>query len=194
MGRIRREALLIAYSSGNFGKNIVWSGADLTLLFLLINLFDVPPGLAGTLLLLAMAADIVIDLAAGRLNAGARKLGIRYATLMLASAPVCAAAFALLYALPAIGEASLPAVVALLFLFRIGYGLVDVPHNAMLPGVTRGMPARSRVAGYRFFFSSLATLMVAMWVVPGMAGPWSVRTKPLRPFLLAARASSSMVE
>ena len=37
-----REARLIGYASGNFGKNLVFAGADVTFLYLLTDLFGLP--------------------------------------------------------------------------------------------------------------------------------------------------------
>ncbi len=41
----RRELRFVRYASGNFGKNLVWSTADLTLLFILTDLIELPTSL-----------------------------------------------------------------------------------------------------------------------------------------------------
>ena len=48
---IAREARLFAYSSGNFGKALVFAGADMTILFLLTDLLGLSATAAGSLML-----------------------------------------------------------------------------------------------------------------------------------------------
>lgn len=166
--RIIGELPGIGYASGNFGKNLLWSAGDITFLFLLTELFGIPPLLAGALLLGSFAVDILIDMVAGRLAAGGVARGLGYRRRMLIAAPLCAAGFALLYGLPLASDVSAWAVVAALLLFRLGYGLVDVPHNALLAIVATDSRHRSRIAGYRSLFSSLAGIAVAALLAPAV--------------------------
>ncbi|OWK31993.1 MFS transporter [Sphingomonas mucosissima] len=178
--KIRSEARLAGYAFGNFGKNLVWSAADVSLLFLLTDLIGIAPAVAGVLLLAAMAADLLCDVlvcgAIGRSGAPPQ----RYRLVMLAGAPLCGGAFALLYAMPHLGVSALVPVALTAMLFRAGYSMVDVPHNTLLAGVTRDSRARGRVAGYRFFFSSLASLCVALSLTPMLADrPVAARFLPV---------------
>jgi glycoside/pentoside/hexuronide:cation symporter, GPH family len=167
---LRTELPAIGYATGNLGKVVLWSSAELTLLFLMTEVMGIRAGIAGTLLLATLLLDIAIDLFAGRINAAARRRGVPYRRLMLAGAPACAAGFALLYALPLAAPVAPWLAGGALLLFRAGYAFVDVPHNAMLPGIATGSHARGRIAGYRSFFSAVATLGVATLLAPAVAG------------------------
>lgn len=165
-GASATELRAIGYSAGNLGKNLLWSAADLTLLFILTDILGLPPGFAGTVMMLALVGDMVIDLGAGRLAAAAERFGIGYHHMLWLFAPACAASFALLYALAGEGGGDPAAIVLALVAFRVFYGLLDIPHNAMMPHVVTDSRARGRVSGYRYIFSSLATLLVTLWLAP----------------------------
>lgn len=160
------ELRAIGYSAGNLGKNLLWSAADLTLLFILTDILGLPPGFAGTVMMLALIGDMVIDLSAGRLAAAAERYGIGYGHMLWAFAPACALSFAILYARAGAGRADPAGIVLALVAFRIFYGLLDIPHNAMMPHVATDSRARGRVSGYRYIFSSIATLLVTLWLAP----------------------------
>jgi len=160
------ELRAIGYASGNLGKNLLWSAADLTLLFVFTDILGLSPSLAGMLMMLALAGDIAIDLAVGRIAAAAERYGIGYHHMLRVFAPLCGASFAALYLLAEAGERAFGAIVIALVAFRIFYGLVDIPHNAMMPHIASDSRARSRVAGYRYVFSSLATLVVTLSLAP----------------------------
>lgn len=169
---IKNELRSVGYSAGNLGKNLLWAAADLTLLFILTDILGLPPGWAGSVMMIALVADMVIDLFAGRISAYARRYGIGYHHMLFALAPVCAMSFASLFWMAGAEETNIPGVIAALVAFRIFYGLIDIPHNAMLPGIAPDSRSRGRVAGYRYFFSSVATLGVTMLLSPkvGSAG------------------------
>lgn len=165
---MRREARLIVYSAGNFGKNLLWSAADVTLLFVLAEILRVPSAVAGWIVLVALLGDAALGLLVGAMLARSpgAALAARFA---LIGAPVCGAAFAMIFAAPSMGSWA-PSVIAFaVILFRVAYALLDVPHNMMMTRVTGDSRARSRVSGYRFLFSSFAALAVALILLPALA-------------------------
>jgi GPH family glycoside/pentoside/hexuronide:cation symporter len=161
-----REGRFLAYSSGNFGKALVFAGADLTIMFLLTDLIGLSPAMAGTMMLLAMAGDLVFDLVAARLVIRLRAAGRGYRWLVVAGALPCAIAFALLYAMPASGLGSGWMLALALLVFRGAYAVIDVPHNALMAQMTVDSRARGRVSGYRLLFSTLSSLAVALVLAP----------------------------
>lgn len=169
---IPSELRSVGYAFGNLGKNLIWSAADLTLLFILTDLLGMPPGWAGSVMMVALLSDMLIDLCAGRICEYAQRYGIRYHHMLFVLAPICASSFAALYWMAGAEKTNIPGVIAALVAFRITYGLIDIPHNAMLPGIAPDSRSRGRVAGYRYFFSSVATLGVTMLLSPkvGAAG------------------------
>jgi glycoside/pentoside/hexuronide:cation symporter, GPH family len=161
-----REARLLAYSSGNFGKNLAFGGADATFLFLLTDLFGISAGMAGALMLIALAGDLIFDLLAAMLVIGLRRSGRGYRWLIVAGAIPGGAAFALLYAVPALGGEKGWILACVLLVFRGAYAVIDVPHNALMTQISDDSRTRGRISGYRLFFSTSASLAVASVLAP----------------------------
>lgn len=160
------EARLFAYASGNFGKGLLFAGADVTILFLLTDLLDLSALAAGTLMLVALLGDLVFDLLAAALIIRLRRSGKGYRWLVVAGAVPCGIAFALLYAMPLAGAREGWILAIALLAFRGAYAVVDVPHNALMAQMTCDSRARGRVSGYRLLFSTVSALAVAMVLAP----------------------------
>ncbi|MDH4744300.1 MFS transporter [Sphingomonas sp. CBMAI 2297] len=157
---------MLAYSSGNFGKALVFGGADLTILFLLTDVLGLNGARAAGLMLFAVLGDLVFDLLAARLVLHWRAAGRGYRwTLALAALP-CGAAFGLIYAMPALCLHRAWMLAAAILIFRGAYAVVDVPHNALMAQVSRDSRARGRVSGYRLFFSTASALVIAATLTP----------------------------
>ncbi|WP_294391615.1 MFS transporter [uncultured Sphingomonas sp.] len=163
-----REARLVAYSAGNFGKNLVFAGADATILFLLTDLFGLPGSVAGSLMLIALAGDLIFDLLAAALVIRLRRSGRGYCWLIGAGAVPGGAAFALLYAIPALGVQQTGILAGTLLAFRGAYAVIDVPHNAVMSQISSDSRARGRISGYRLFFSTVSSLIVASVLTPAV--------------------------
>ncbi|WP_247712134.1 MFS transporter [Qipengyuania qiaonensis] len=156
----------LLYSTGNFGKNILASSIEVLLLFVLTEMLDIEPAIAGLLILSTLIVDALLDPVVG--VASDRTYGRfgRYGPYILSGAPLCAITFAAIFALPASDWANLFTIGAALFGFRIAYSLIDLPHNALIMIVAPGGAMRSRIVIFRFFFSTLATLAVALLLRP----------------------------
>ncbi len=165
-GGFAKEMPLLGYSFANFGKNTVYFGAEISLLFLLTNHLGVQPAVAGWLAFLAIIADLVADLVV------AAWIANRYwqkRSVMLAGATLSGACFALLYSLPHLQIRTTLVIALLVVLFRAFYAFVDVPHNAALSEISLDSRTRGRVAGYRYLWSTLAVLLIALFLKPVMA-------------------------
>ena len=161
-----RELRLVRYASGNFGKNIVWSTADLTLLFILTDLVGLPTTSAALLMTIAFAGDLIFDVFAGAISAQVKTYNAGTRRLITFAALPCGIAFALLYALPWLGEHRLWTIASVVLVFRAAFAVVDLPHYAMITNLTSDSRARGRAAGYRSFFSNISSLIIATLVVP----------------------------
>lgn len=161
-----REGRLLAYSSGNFGKALIFSGADVTILFLLTDLLGLSATAAGSMMLVALCGDLFFDLLAARLVIHLARSGKGYRWMVAAAAIPCGMAFAILYALPALGLRRLWVIAGALLVFRGAYAMIDVPHNALMARVTTDSRARGRVSGYRLFFSTASALAIATILTP----------------------------
>lgn len=162
----RREWRFVRYASGNFGKNLVWSTADLTLLFILTDLVELPTSSAAVLMTIAFLGDLMFDVLAGAISARAKTYSNGTRRLITFAAVPCGIAFMLLYAAPWWGEHRLWVVAAIVLVFRATFAIVDLPHYAMIASITSDSRARGRAAGYRSFFSNVSSLIIATSVVP----------------------------
>ena len=165
-GDPKRELRLIGYASGNFGKNLVWSTADITLLFILTDLIGLPVRSAALLMTIAVAGDLIFDMLAGAISAQVKAQGAGYRWLITYAAIPCSIAFMSLYALPWWGEHRLWTIASMVLVFRVAFAVIDVPHSAMMASVASDSRARGRMAGYRSFFSNISSLIIALFVVP----------------------------
>lgn len=166
IANITTEYRMVAYSSGNFGKALVFSGADLTILFLLTDVLGLNGAQAAGLMLFAVLGDLVFDLLAARLVLHWRAAGRGYRwTIALAALP-CGAAFGLIYAMPVLGLHRGWMLAAAILIFRGAYAVVDVPHNALMAQINRDSRARGRVSGYRLLFSTASALAIATVLTP----------------------------
>ncbi len=172
---------LVGYASGNFGKNLLWSTADLTLLFLFTDVMAIDPAVAGWVILGSLCINALLDPVMGGLADRVRSPLGRSAPLILVGAPLCGLAFAGLYALPAAGSSSLITAMLLLFAFRAAFAIMDAPHNAMLATLAGSATKRGALSSLRFVFSSVATVAVvavipALMAARGLAGARQLAT------------------
>jgi len=165
-----RELPLIGYSAGNFGKNLLLSGVDVTLLFMLTDLVGISPSRVTVLMAIILVGDLAFDVGAGFLATWARRSGVGYRKIIALGALPCGAAFALLYSLPAFGVRAFTLIAASLLVFRAAYAVIDVPHNSLLSGMAPDSRSRGRTSGYRLFFGTLASLGVALVLTPAVVG------------------------
>lgn len=165
------------YAFGNFGKSVVWSVFEFTFLFILTDLWGVPPTQAGLLMFIALAWDGLLDPLIGVLVDRTRTPWGRCGPYLLLGAPLCAGAFAGMFKISN-GDgniAFLSALVAVLA-FRTCYTVCDVPHNALLSTLSRTDRDATLIASLRYIFSAAGAILVAAssrWVL-------ALETKPLR--------------
>ncbi|MEJ8629979.1 MFS transporter [Sphingomonas sp. I4] len=103
---------------------------------------------------------------AARLVLYCRAAGRGYRWTVAVAALPCGIAFALIYAMPALGVQRIGVLAIAILVFRSAYAVVDVPHNALMAQVSRDSRARGRVSGYRLFFSTASALVVATVLTP----------------------------
>ena len=168
---VRRELTLIGYSTGNLGKNIMHSGIDVTLLFLITDILSVPPIVVSYLMAVQIAGDVVFNFGSGYLADLGLRHNFGYSKIVAIGAVPCCLAFAGLFSLPALGLHGRYVICALavaLLAFRASYAVIDVPHNSLLTQISQDSRARGRISGYRFFFSTLASISVAAILAPAV--------------------------
>jgi GPH family glycoside/pentoside/hexuronide:cation symporter len=156
----------LIYASGNYGKAILFGTLEFALLFVMTDLLGLPSAVAGLLILVSLFVDAVLDGIVGFIADRLRlKIG-RYGPFILVGAPLAAAAFVTFASFPLIKQPEIGLIAATLFVFRLGYAVMDVPHNALIGTVAQTSRERADLAGIRFIFSSIASLTLAFTVGP----------------------------
>jgi GPH family glycoside/pentoside/hexuronide:cation symporter len=157
----------IGYASGNFGKSLLWTSLDYLLLFYLTEVAGIPVAWAGVIILVSLLWDAAINPFIGYWIDRRANRGRDYRPFLRWAPIASGCGFIALFWLPS--DQSLVNAAYLLvalFGFRTAYALLDVPHNALLAHMPVNSAMRMRLAGMRFFFSSLGGLVVATTVAP----------------------------
>ena len=149
----------LGYSVGNLGKSVVLTVLDTFLLYYLVRFAGFSPLQAGGLLTAVMLWDGFADVAVayladrhGRANALGR--------LILVGAPLCAAGFWMIFAVPpADGRYAIAVAVVLC---RTGYTMCDIGHNTLLVRIATTPRHAATVSGMRLLFSAMGAGLVGL--------------------------------
>lgn len=162
--------LLIAFGMTHAGKSLLWAGADVFTLFVLIKVLHVPPMVAGALFVLSSFWNAIVDGIWGQIVN--RRAAIR---MILPS--VCGSAAALgclsFATLPWMPTASMAGTIFALILFRTTFSLLDVPHNATAAALT-SLHGHLTVARWRSTLSALTAIIVAAAALPMLGASTAV--------------------
>jgi len=156
----------IGYASGNFGKNLMSGSMDILFLFLATELLGLSPFVAGGILLSSMVLDAILDPIIGVVLDRPSGPLVNPITLILIGAPLTGLTFSFVLHLPLLGWDRPWLLLLALMLFRCAYSIIDLPHNTLLTTKIPQGPIRAQIATYRFAFSSLATLALALALRP----------------------------
>lgn len=163
------------------------------LLFVLTDLLGIDPAVAGGVILFSLVLDAALDPAIGVIAEKLRTPIGQYGPLILVGAPLAALSFIALLSLPLLGLNELWVVAPVLLLFRFSYTLIDVPHNSLLTRASFDSRQRSRIAGLRFLFSTLASLTLAVAIAPLVSRAAPLSPTGLAQFSVVAGAASVLV-
>ena len=156
-------ALNVTYASGNFGKSLVGSFVEIFALFYLTDILNVPPALAGLILLLSLIWDGVTDPIMGIVADRLRQTIATANVFFYIGAPITAVAFIAFFNAAHVPPAwQLPYLLTTLLVFRTAYTVVDVPHNTMLALITDDPRQRTNITSLRIFFSSAGRVGVTL--------------------------------
>ena len=152
----------IGYASGAFAKGIQWNVTDFVLLYYMAEIQGLGAKHAGIILLVSLVWSGILDILLAILF---DKKHSNFQKVIGWSSPFCVLTFALLF-IPIYADMEwlLLYYFVTTLLFRVGYSLVDIPHNAMLATITQDSHERTQLSGYRIFFNSCAVLLFACFV------------------------------
>jgi glycoside/pentoside/hexuronide:cation symporter, GPH family len=153
------------YSLGSLVTGAFGTVPGLLLLPYLTDTLGVAAGVAGLLVLLPKAWDVLVNPVAGRISDGYASAAGPRRPFLLAGGLAVAVLFALIFAGPVRSGAGAAAYVAVLFLATAtGYAFFQVPYVAMPAEMTDGYAERTRLMTWR-----VAVLAVAILVSGGVA-------------------------
>ena len=148
-----------AYASGAFTKSTLWNFTDLLLLYYLADIQGLGASTAGLILMVSLIVSGILDIT---LSVMLDTYRLRYQKVIALSAPITVLSFALLfYPVELAKESLFLFYLVAAIVFRIGYALLDIPHNAMLGTLTSDSRERTKLSSARIFFNASAILVFA---------------------------------
>jgi Na+/melibiose symporter-like transporter len=153
----------LAYGFGSVAYGVAGITISSSLLTYYLNrVMGLPAFWVGTVLMLTLMVDAVIDPLIGQFSDRLRgRLGRRH-PLMYAAAPITAVVLLLFYHAPlGISPFMLGAyLIVLLVLLRLSISLYEVPSSALAPELTPNYHERTGLMSYRYFFGVIGGLVM----------------------------------
>jgi sugar (glycoside-pentoside-hexuronide) transporter len=152
------------YGLTDLGFSIAYTIPAFYLLIFLTDVVRFPPALAGTLLLFAKIWDALIDPVIGHLSDRTKTRWGRRRPFLLWFALPFGLAFSLLWQIPQVpslaGQTLL--ILGAIFSFITCFSLLSVPYSSLAPEMTRDYDERTKLNGYRMFFSIIGGLAAVL--------------------------------
>ncbi len=150
----------LAYGAGDFGPAIAANILVFYLLFFFTNVAGLPPGLAGSILMIGKISDAINDPVIGVLSDKTRSPWGRRLPWILGGIIPFALCYALQWTIPQFSEnltinqwGLFVYYVVIGILFNIAYTIVNLPYTALTPELTQDYNERTSLNSFRFSFS-----------------------------------------
>ncbi len=162
MGKIKTLSIstYLGYGVGSVGTGIFSTVPGLLLLSFMIRYLQVPPALAGTVILIPRLWDVITDPFAGSLSDQTRTRWGARRPWMLAGSLTLPIVFALLFRVPE--HSGMAAAWYLLFIYILGttfYTIYQVPYVAMPAEMSEDYDERTTIMSYRIAFLTVGILV-----------------------------------
>lgn len=157
----------IAYGLGDMGCNFVWQTVMLFLAYFYTDVYGLSPAHMGTMFLLVRFIDAVTDpIMGGIVDRTQSKHGKYRPYLLWISVPFGLSCLMVFFT-PDVGEVGkvIYAYVSYIFL-TLMYTAINVPYCAMANTLTNDSDERTSLQSYRFAFSTIGGLIVALVALP----------------------------
>ncbi len=170
--------LRFAFGIGSLGTATVLNSTSILLLFFMTNLLGISPAVGGALLFVSKVVDVVSNPFIGMLSDRTRTRIGRRRPYLLGGGLAMAAAFVLVFTVPAGGSELVTAAWLLLCMtvLSLGYATFTVPYLAVAAEATRTYDERTSIMAWRVVFVLLGTL-VGTAIAPAIATPQGVGTR-----------------
>ncbi|MDF3983663.1 MFS transporter [Luteibacter sp. PPL554] len=152
---------LLAYGLAHGGKSTFWYAGEWLFLYLLTEVWRIPPTQAAWTLALGMIVSGGLDLAVARAFSSRGLQPEAAADLQVMGAVACALAMVGLGALSGAASSQGAMAVAMILCFRVAYAFVDVPQNTLLPLLASDAHERVALTAARYVAGGLAALLIA---------------------------------
>lgn len=151
--------LKLMWGSGALGVAVLMNSISILILFYLVSVVGLEPGLAGTLVFASKLIDVASDPIMGIISDRAKFRTGRRRPFLIFGAFISAASFAMLFTIPEFDSPTVTATYAFsaLVLYTIGYTIFNVPYMAMPAEMTDGYHERSSLHSYRVVFVSIGS-------------------------------------
>jgi GPH family glycoside/pentoside/hexuronide:cation symporter len=183
----------VGYGLGDFAFNFYWLPLQVFLLNYYTDVLGLSSGVAGTIIMVCLAWDGIIDPIIGIVaNRTRSRLG-RYRPYMLFGCVPLAASFALMFMpVPFTDTALIIYAFATQLLFRTMYAAVNIPYGAMMASMTRNSIERNWLAGVRMLFAFSGSAIVG-YCTPRLVEWFGVTDRDSAYFLATAVLSGCAV-
>ena len=151
--------LKFAWGTGALGAAVLMNSVTILILYYLVKVVGLDPGIAGTLVFISKLVDAAADPVMGVISDRARFRSGRRRPFLVTGAFLSAISFAMLFTIPQFASEASTAVYVLagLVLYTLGYTIFNVPYMAMPAEMTDGYHERSSLHSYRVVAISLGS-------------------------------------
>ncbi|MGK7880218.1 MAG: MFS transporter [Crocosphaera sp.] len=169
----------LAYGAGDFGPAITANILVFYLLFFFTNVAGLPPGLAGSILMIGKISDAINDPIIGVLSDKTRSRWGRRLPWILGGIIPFALCYVLQWTIPQFSDnltvnqwGLFVYYVVIGILFNIAYTTVNLPYTALTPELTHDYNERTSLNSFRFSFSIGASILsLILYILVSLAYP-----------------------
>lgn len=151
-----------AYGSGDLAVNLAFDSINFYMLWFIVTVAGISPGIAGIIFFIARVWDAVTDYFMGRISDNTPfALGRRRPYIMFGAVPM-GLLFMALWFVPPFGEAGrFIYYLGIYILFNTAYTVVSVPYGSLMAQMTQNFNERTVLSSFRVGFSFIGSLFAA---------------------------------
>jgi GPH family glycoside/pentoside/hexuronide:cation symporter len=150
------RSIALSWGLGGMAASASLAALSTQFLFFMTDYVGMAPAIAGTILAVAKASDVLSDIAVGLVSDRVDTRWGRRRPWVLAGALMVAATLALIFNLNNVPEnMRIYSCVAAMLVFYLGYTCLHIPLVAMSADIASGYKSAGRLWGYGMFFSML---------------------------------------
>ncbi len=178
IGEISRSIKLF-WGSGALGVSVLSNAYGFLILFYMVSVLKIEPGLAGFLVFLTKLADVFSDPLIGLWSDRIKTSIGRRRPFLLPGAVLSGVSFALIFTTPIFASQWLTVtyVFVAMLIYTVGYTMFNVPYMSMPAEMTDSYHERSSIHAYRVVFVILGGFLagsIAPWALEELGkGQWS---------------------